>query len=197
MFDDDLLLIERSRQGSLEAFNELVVRYQDAAFSAAYRLLGDRELAADMTQDALIIAWRKLDSYQGGSYRGWLQRIVTNRCLDELRRQKRHRTDYLDDLAPDSDDGAPIASSTPLPEQVVQQHELQRALQDCINALGADQKAVLVLCDVQQMAYQEIADTLAVNIGTVKSRLARARQAMRLCLKSSQELLPAQFRLFL
>lgn len=196
MTPDDALLIEDARRGSLDAFNALILRYQDMAYSAAYRLLGDPDLAADMTQEALIIAYRRLDSYQGGSYRAWLQRIVTNRCLDELRRHKRQRTDYLDDLAPDNDDGAPIAASTPTPEQAAQQNELQHAIQDCIGTLGTDQRAVLVLCDVQGMAYQEIADTLTTNIGTVKSRLARARLAMRVCLQASQELLPAEFRLF-
>ncbi len=193
---EDDILIAQAKHGDLAAFNELVTRYQDAAFSIAYRMLGDADLAADMTQDALIIAYRKLDTYQGGSYRAWLSRIISNRCLDELRRSKRQRTDYLDDLSPDNDDGAPIPSSTPSPEQVVQQNELQAAIQDCINALGADQKATLVMCDVQGWAYQEIADATNTQIGTVKSRLARARLAMRTCLQGVQELLPTEFRLF-
>ncbi|MFQ3646591.1 MAG: sigma-70 family RNA polymerase sigma factor [Anaerolinea sp.] len=196
MPDDDAAAVERAREGDLEAFNELVLRHQDAAFNVAYRLLGDPDTAADMTQEALIAAYRKLDTYHGGSFRAWLLRIVSNRCLDELRRVKRHRTDYLDDLAPDSDDGAPIPSTLPTPEQTVQQNELHRAIQDCIDALGADQRAVLVLCDVQGLSYQEIAESTQTNIGTVKSRLARARVAMRACLQASQELLPLELRLF-
>ncbi|MFQ3674317.1 MAG: sigma-70 family RNA polymerase sigma factor, partial [Aggregatilineales bacterium] len=188
MPDDDAAAVERAREGDLEAFNELVLRHQDAAFNVAYRLLGDPDTAADMTQEALIAAYRKLDTYHGGSVRAWLLRIVSNRCLDELRRVKRHRTDYLDDLTPDSDDGAPIPSTLPTPEQTVQQNELHRAIQDCIDALGADQRAVLVLCDVQGLSYQEIAESTQTNIGTVKSRLARARVAMRACLQASQEL---------
>jgi RNA polymerase sigma-70 factor (ECF subfamily) len=196
MPDDDAAAVERAREGDLEAFNELVLRHQDAAFNVAYRLLGDPDTAADMTQEALIAAYRKLDTYHGGSFRAWLLRIVSNRCLDELRRVKRHRTDYLDDLTPDSDDGAPIPSTLPTPEQTVQQNELHRVIQDCINALGADQRAVLVLCDVQGLSYQEIAESTQTNIGTVKSRLARARVAMRACLQASQELLPLELRLF-
>ncbi len=196
MPDDDADAVGRARTGDLEAFNELVLRHQDAAFNVAYRLLGDPDTAADMTQDALIAAYRKLDTYHNGSFRAWLLRIVSNRCLDELRRVKRHRTDYLDDLTPDSDDGAAIPSPLPTPEQAAQQNELHRLIQDCINALGADQRVTLVLCDVQGLSYQEIAESTQTHIGTVKSRLARARAAMRACLQASQELLPLEFRLF-
>ncbi len=196
MMPDDDAAVQRARAGDLEAFNELVLRHQDAAFNVAYRLLGDPDTAADVTQDALIAAYRKLDTYHSGSFRAWLLRIVSNRCLDELRRVKRHRTDYLDDLAPDSDDGALIPSPLPTPEQAAQQNELHRLIQDCINALGADQRAALVLCDVQGLSYQEIAESTQTHIGTVKSRLARARAAMRACLQASQELLPLEFRLF-
>lgn len=196
MPDDDTDAVERARTGDLEAFNELVLRHQDTAFNVAYRLLGDPDTAADITQDALITAYRKLDTYHNGSFRAWLLRIVSNRCLDELRRAKRHRTDYLDDLTPDSDDGAAIPSPLPTPEQAAQQNELHRLIQDCINALGADQRVTLVLCDVQGLSYQEIAESTQTHIGTVKSRLARARAAMRACLQASQELLPLEFRLF-
>jgi RNA polymerase sigma-70 factor (ECF subfamily) len=196
MPEDEAADVERARAGDLEAFNALVLRHQDAVYSAAYRLLGDSDAAADMTQEALIAAYRKLETYHGGSFRAWLLRIVSNRCLDELRRVKRHRTDYLEELAPNSDDGAPIPSEAATPEQAAQQNELHRAIQDCINALGADQRTVLVLCDVQGWSYQEIAESTGTNIGTVKSRLARARRAMRACLQASQELLPLEFRLF-
>jgi RNA polymerase sigma-70 factor (ECF subfamily) len=193
---DDQALIHLARNGDLNAFNDLIERYQDMAYSVAYRLMGDAASAADMTQEALILAYRKLSLYHGGSFKAWLMRIVSNRCYDELRRYQRERTDYLEDMAPYSDDGAPLAADTPSPEQVAQQNELQQAIQDCISALGPDQRVVLVMCDVQGMAYQEIADATGSNIGTVKSRLSRARLAMRDCLRASQELLPAEFRLF-
>lgn len=193
---DDQALIQLARNGDLNAFNDLIERYQDMAYSVAYRLMGDEASAADMTQEALILAYRKLSLYQGGSFKAWLMRIVSNRCYDELRRHQRERTDYLEDMARDSDDGASLAADTPSPEQIAQQNELQQAIQDCISALGADQRAVLVMCDVQGMAYREIADATGSNIGTVKSRLSRARLAMRDCLRASQELLPPEFRLF-
>jgi RNA polymerase sigma factor (sigma-70 family) len=193
--DDELLLIQRAQVGDLTAFNALVLRYQDAIYTVAYRLMGDSQSASDMAQEAFIAAYRKISTYQGGNFRAWLARIVTNRCYDELRSNKRRRTDYIEDLAPDSDDGAPLPSNSPTPEQTLQQRDLNRALQNCINNLKDEQRMVLVMSDVQGMAYQEIADSTNTNIGTVKSRLSRARLAMRQCLQGVQELLPIEFRL--
>jgi RNA polymerase sigma-70 factor (ECF subfamily) len=193
---DDQTLILQAQRGSLEAFNVLVLRYQDNLYSVAYRILGDPDSAADATQEAFISAYRKIGTFQGGHVRAWLARIVTNLCYDELRRQKRHRSDYLDDLpGGDSDDGAPLPSNSPTPEQVAGQNELQSAIQDCINSLGADQKVVLVMSDVQGMGYQEIADSMDANLGTIKSRLSRARLAVRRCLQGYRELLPSEYRL--
>jgi RNA polymerase sigma-70 factor (ECF subfamily) len=193
--DDEMLLIQRAQAGDLTAFNILVLRYQNAIYTVAYRLMGDSQSASDMAQEAFIAAYRKISTYQGGNFRAWLARIVTNRCYDELRSNKRRRTDYIEDLAPDSDDGAPLPSNTPTPEQTLQQRDLNRALQNCINNLKDEQRLVLVMSDVQGMAYQEIADSTDTNIGTVKSRLSRARLAMRHCLQGVQELLPMEFRL--
>jgi RNA polymerase sigma-70 factor, ECF subfamily len=193
---DDEQFISLAKSGDLNAFNTLIERYQNAVYSVCYRLMGDVPSADDMTQEAFILAYRKIDSYHGGNFKAWLLRIATNRCYDELRKYQRQRTDYLEDLAPDNDDGAPLPSSAPSPEQITQQNELQLAIQSCIGGLNADQRLVLVMCDVQGFSYQEIAETHQLNLGTVKSRLARARLAMRECLQSVQELLPAEFRLF-
>jgi RNA polymerase sigma-70 factor (ECF subfamily) len=194
---DEQTLIQQAQRGSLEAFNALILRYQDSLYSTAYRILGDPDSAADATQDALISAYRRLSTFQGGHFKAWLARIVTNVCYDELRRQKRQRADYLDDLpGGDSDDGAPLPASTPTPEQLAGQNELHRAIQSCINSLGSDQRLVLVLSDIQGFSYQEIADQVNSNLGTVKSRLSRARLAVRRCLQGYAELLPAEFRLF-
>lgn len=194
---DDSILIQQAQHGSLEAFNRLVLRHQDSLYTLTYRILGDPESAADAVQDALISAYRKISTFQGGHVKAWLARIVTNLCYDELRRQKRHRTDYLDDLpGGESDDGASLPANTPTPEQIAGQNELHQAIQHCINALGADQRIVLVMSDVQGSSYQEIAASLQTNLGTVKSRLSRARLAVRRCLQAYRELLPAEFRSF-
>ncbi len=193
---NEIQLIQQAQFGNLEAFNALVLMYQDSLYNVAYRLMGDAESAADITQDALITAYRKLDTFHGGNFKAWLARIVTNLGYDELRRQKRRPADYLDDLpGGDSDDGAALPSPGLTPEQTMQENELHQAIHDCIQSLGADQRLVMVMSDIQGLSYQEIADSAGTNIGTVKSRLSRARLAVRRCLQQVAELLPAEFRL--
>ncbi len=196
MANDDQQLIQQALNGDLTAFNTLVLRYQDRVYSLCYRIMGDSSSAADTAQDAFITAYRRLDTYRGGNFRSWLLRIATNTCYDELRRRQRRPTESLDAPAEsDFDDGPPIADNSPTPEQAMQQQELSKLLQDCINGLGDSHRSVLILSDVEGLSYQEIADSVDANLGTVKSRLSRARLAMRDCLESVQELLPAVYRL--
>lgn len=193
---DEAALIRQAQTGSLDAFNMLVLRYQDTAYSVSYRIMGDPASAADAAQEAFISAFRHLSTFRGSSFRAWLLRIVTNTCYDELRRQKRRPADSLEDMAgPEADDGPPVADDSPTPEQQVQQHELARAIQACINALADSQRVVLVLSDVEGLSYQEIVDITGANLGTVKSRLSRARLSVRDCLQAVKELLPAAYRL--
>lgn len=193
---DDTTLIRRARGGDLNAFNALVLRYQDHLYTVSYRILGDAESAADATQDALITAYRKIATYRGGSFKAWLARITTNTCYDELRRRQRRPATPLDELpGSDHDDGPPLPSESPSPEQIAQQHELSAAIQRCIDALKEEQRVVLVLSDVEGLAYQEIAAAIGGQLGTVKSRLSRARAALRHCLQGLAELLPPEYRL--
>lgn len=193
---DEVMIIEDARRGSLDAFNALVLRHQDVVYSLSYRIMGEPDSAADMTQDAFLLAYRRLETYRGGSFRSWLCRIATNVCYDELRRRKRRPATSIDDLpGADADDGPPIPSHLPTPEQAVQEGELQQAIQNCIMSLGDDQRIVLVMCDVEGFSYEEIADNTGANLGTVKSRLSRARASVRNCLQAVQELLPAEYRL--
>jgi len=191
-------LIRDAKHGDLEAFNRLVLAYQDKLYNLAYRILGDPALAADATQEAFISAFRKLKSYRGGSFKAWLFRIVTNACYDELRRQKRRPTVSLEPLT-DNDEEVEtprwIADTSASPEERLETLELDEAIQNCINALPPDFRAVVVLADVQGMGYKEAALVLRKPLGTIKSRLARARLRLRDCLQSVRELLPAAFRL--
>jgi RNA polymerase sigma-70 factor (ECF subfamily) len=193
---DENQLIAKSKRGDVDSFNMLVLRYQDYIYSIAYRIMGEADGAADVAQDTFLTAYRKLTSFRGGNFKAWLARIATNACYDELRKQKRRPQDYLEEM-PGSEmyDEPPIAADAPNPEQEAQRADLNRALQDCIGGLSPDQRMVLVLCDVQSMSYQEVADSLGAELGTVKSRLSRARLAMRRCLQAVQELLPDEFRL--
>jgi RNA polymerase sigma-70 factor (ECF subfamily) len=192
---DEQKLIRQAMKGNLDAFNALVLAYQDSAYTVAYRIMGDSDSAADVTQDSFITAYRRLNTYRGGNFRAWVLRIVTNTCYDELRRRKRRPATSLDEMGADMDDGAPIPDDAPSPEQAVQQNELNRAIQNCIGELSESQRMVMVLSDVEGLSYQEIVEILDMNLGTVKSRLSRARVSIRDCLQAVQELLPSIYRL--
>ena len=195
---EESLLIEKAADGDLDAFNRLVMEYQELAFNVAYRILADEAAAADATQDAVISMYRKLDSYRGGSFKAWFLRIVTNACYDELRKQKRRPTVALE---PETDEGeiieSPewIADKTAGPEETVMNLQLEKAIQDCLNKLNQKHKVVLVMVDVSGENYETVADVIQSPVGTVKSRLSRARLKMQECLQAARELLPHQFRL--
>lgn len=194
--DDEAALIRAAQRGSLDAFNSLVLRYQDAVFTTAYRIMGETQIAADITQDAFITAYRQIATFRGGLFRAWLLRIAANRCYDELRRYKRRPTVSVESMGGEESADAPdLPDPSETPEQIALLNELQRAIQDCISALGAEQRVVLVMSDIDGLDYESIASAVGVALGTVKSRLSRARAAVRKCLSGLGELLPAEFRL--
>lgn len=190
-------IIRASQCGDLESFNQLVLVHQDRIFNIAVRILGDDELAADVVQDAFISAFRNIAGFRNGSFKVWLTRIIVNKCYDELRRRKQHLSLPLEVETSDGDEiDSPSWLTDPAltPEQEVEARELTRTIQDGLNALPTDFRAVLVLVDVQGLDYAEVADTLRLPIGTVKSRLARARLRLREQLRGTGKLLPAIFR---
>lgn len=196
---DEQALVSDALRGDLDAFNRLVLAYQDLAFNVAYRMLADEDLAADAVQNAFISAYKNLRTYRGGSFKAWVMRMVTNGCYDELRRQKRRPTVSLEPV--NREDGEEMESAEwlrsddPQPEEAFDTAELEHALQHCLENLPADFRSVVVLVDVQGMDYEEVSQSVKVPLGTVKSRLARARLKLRDCLQQFQELLPPQFRL--
>jgi RNA polymerase sigma-70 factor (ECF subfamily) len=194
---DEPALIDAAQRGELDAFNRLVLQYQELAFSVAMRVMGEEAAAADATQEAFISAYRSLAGYRGGSFRSWLLRIVTNSCYDELRRRKRRPAVSLEALVEDSEIEGSVGTSDPAenPEVAAQRHELIDAIQDCLTGLPPEFRIVAVLVDVQGLDYEEAAQSIGKPLGTVKSRLARARAKLRDCLKAYGELLPAEFRL--
>jgi len=196
---DEVALIQAAVQGDLTAFNRLVLAYQEIAFNVAYRMLDDPDAAEDATQTAFISAYRNLKSYRGGSFHAWVLRMVTNTCYDELRRRKRRPVVSLepvdDETSEEIESPRWLADEGPGPEDQLETAELERAIQRCINGLPEDFRSVILLVDVQGLDYQEAAEITRTPLGTVKSRLARARLKMRDCLHGIGELLPSQFRL--
>jgi RNA polymerase sigma-70 factor (ECF subfamily) len=189
-------LIRAAQRGNLDAFNELVLAYQDRVYNLAYRIMGDPAAASDAAQDTFIKAYRKLGTFRGGSFRAWLLRIVANRCYDELRRYKRRPITSFEDFGDMDEEANPVLTSEEeSPEERVERQQLAHYLQDAIQTLSADQRVVLVLSDVEGMNYAQIADAVEIPLGTVKSRLSRARAHLRDHLRERGELLPRAYRL--
>ena len=191
-------LIQDAQNGDLDAFNRLVLAYQDMVYNQAYRVMGETESASDATQDAFISAYRKIHTYRGGSFKAWLLRIVTNACYDELRRRKRRPTTPLeptDDYDEEIESPRWIADPGETPEDKAARAELAQAIQHCLDELSPDFRTVVVLVDVQGVDYVTASEIVGKPLGTIKSRLARARGGLRDCLQGFWELLPSQFRL--
>ena len=190
-------LIKLAVDGDLDAFNQLVLQHQEVAYNVAYRIMADENAAADATQEAVISMYRKLDTYRGGSFKSWFLRIVTNACYDELRRQRRRPTIPIE---PETSEGELIESPEWLedksagPEEMLGASEIENAIQRCLSGLDQKFRVVITLVDVSGEDYETVARIIGTPIGTVKSRLARARLKMQQCLQGFRELLPDQFR---
>jgi RNA polymerase sigma-70 factor (ECF subfamily) len=193
MNEDELALVEAARRGDVDAFNQLVLRHQTIAYNLAYRLVGEAHAAADATQEAFIAAYNGLAGYRGGGFRAWVLRIVTNTAYDELRRRKRRPAVSLETVSPDADDL--IGDDDDGPEAAAIRDALNRAIQNCLDALPRAYRLVAVLADVQGHDYREVASIANLSLGTVKSRLSRARERLRDCLRAAGELLPDIYRL--
>jgi RNA polymerase sigma-70 factor (ECF subfamily) len=195
---DEAALIFEASHGDLDSFNRLVLAYQDMVYTQAYRLLGDQPSAEDATQEAFISAYRSIRNFRGGSFKAWLLRIVTNSCYDDLRRRQRRPTQPLEPVDENDEEiESPswLADPSESPESSVERAELGRALQDCLEELPVEFKAVVILVDIQGLDYGETSQAIGKPLGTVKSRLARARLRLRDCLQGFWELLPAAYRL--
>ncbi len=197
---DEPALIRDAQRNDLDAFNRLVLQYQTQVFNLAYRIMGEGDAAADATQEAFISAYKHIGYYRGGSFKAWLMRIVTNACYDELRRRKRRPVASLEALdvvpeGPEADGEASLASHQESPSEHAERRELAQAIQNCLNGLPDDMRVVAVMADVQELDYAEIAAATGLALGTVKSRLSRARARLRLCLQGARELLPQVYRL--
>ncbi len=191
--------IVQAQKGDLAAFNRLVVAHQDIAYNVAHRIMGDGEAAADVCQEAFLSAFRNIRALRGASFKSWLLRIVTNACYDQLRYQRRRPSVSLEEVAGGPDDDPDhshwLADDRASLEEIVMTHELADVIQQGIAHLPPDQRIILVLSDVQGYNYQEIADITGTALGTVKSRLSRARARLREYLAARPELMPAGYRL--
>ncbi|MEE8443189.1 MAG: sigma-70 family RNA polymerase sigma factor [Dehalococcoidia bacterium] len=191
--EDESHLIQRSQQGELDAFNQLVERYQGHVYNLALRMLSDEGRAEDAAQETFISAYRAIGGFRGGSFRSWILRIVANTSRDFLRAAKVRQSISLEAL--EITQASTLTSTEESPEDHALRLELGRSIQQGLEALSHDHRLVLVLVDIQGFSYEEAARIAQTSVGTVRSRLSRARGQMRDLLRERPELLPGQFRL--
>jgi RNA polymerase sigma-70 factor (ECF subfamily) len=182
----DLLLLDRARAGDLDAFNDLVVCYQDMLFALVVRMVPDRDQASDAVQEAFFSAYRNLEGFRGGSVRSWLSRIAINAAMDTQRLRKRRPAEPYPELEDDQWQPPADASADPVTRSLAA--ERHRALSDALARITDDQRTAIVLFDVEGYDYAEIARITGVSLGTVKSRIHRGRLALRGLLEGRMEL---------
>ena len=190
-------LIEDAQRGDMDSFNQLVLKYQDMMYRISLRILNDESSADDATQNAMIQAFRNIKSFRGGSFRSWLARVTVNASYDEMRRWRRQPSLSFEQVNSDGDEIESLPWMMDLsagPEERYDSVELRDALQQCVKALNSDYRLVVVLVDVEGMSYEEVARVANIPVGTVKSRLARARGQLRKSLQSYRGLLPAAYQ---
>lgn len=173
--------IKRAANGDAAAFEQLVLKYQTQVYNLCFRVMGNGEDAADMTQETFLKAWRSLESFQGeAAFSTWLYRLASNTCLDQLRSMKRRPVLPLTVTDTDGEEQTvEVADSAPSPEDSLIRKEKRELLQEAMSSLDAQQRQILTLRVVNDLSYTEIAQVLSLKEGTVKSRLARARDTLR------------------
>ncbi|MCS6848460.1 MAG: sigma-70 family RNA polymerase sigma factor [Anaerolineae bacterium] len=193
---DEAALIRAAQRGDVTSFNQLVLAYQAQVYNVAYRILGEPDAAADATQEAFLSAFTHITDYRGGSFKSWLLRTVTNACYDALRYEKRRPATSLE--GDEADEGRSLADVLPAadenPVDAAERSDLRRFIARAALQLPPDQRITFVLSDIQGLSYEEIAEAMQVSLGTVKSRLSRARAKLRDALLAHEELLPDEFR---
>ncbi|MEI8043673.1 MAG: sigma-70 family RNA polymerase sigma factor [Verrucomicrobiota bacterium] len=177
---DDPALVRAAQQGDMEAFEELVGRHRDKIFARAYSMMRNEEEAIDLSQEAWVKGWQRLRQFQGeASFGTWMTRIVINLCLDQIRRQKRHRTESIEEL--DEASGG-VERQMPVvivnPTSGLERAELRQRIDRALGQLSYEHRTVLVLHEFEEMEYKEIARTMGCSIGTVMSRLFYARRKL-------------------
>ena len=188
--DGEVKLIERAAAGDLDAFNQLVLRYQDTAYSLAYTLLRDPNQAEDAAQESFLKAFQAMNGFRGGSFRAWLLKIVTNSSYDLLRRSQRHPAQSLfqqDENGQEVESLPWLVDPAADVQGILEQCELSKQIYQALDELPEVFRSVLTLIDVNEMDYVEAAKVLNIPLGTVKSRLARARLQMQEKLRDNAE----------
>ena len=190
--ENELNLIEKSKNGDSDAFSELILAYEKMIISFTYRMLGNKEDAEDAAQEVFVKAYRAISGFDGkSSFKTWLYKIASNVAMDELRKRKRRNSDKTVSLYAETDDGEyelPLAGEKDEPFEEARKKELQNVLQKAIGELKDEYKTVVVMRDVQNISYEDIAKVTGLSLGTVKSRISRGRLSLKKILAKNWEL---------
>jgi RNA polymerase sigma-70 factor (ECF subfamily) len=184
---DDRDLVGRARGGDPEAFTQLMMQYQVPLYNMALRMVGRPDDAADIAQEAFTRAWQKIRTLRDAPFKAWLFQIAANLCYDHFRRGKRYGS------MPEDDQTSNVVSlgiATPDPQERAEASERNRLVRESIQALEPDMRLAIILRDVNGMAYDEIAGVMGVPLGTVKSRIARARAQVQERLQQHPDFFP-------
>ncbi len=188
---DDSKLVNACKRGDTSAFEQLVNRYQNRMLNIAFRITGNYDDACDITQDAFLSAWRKIADFRGEAlFSTWLTSIVINLSRNRLQQMSSNssRDSYsLDSEIPGKEGSTKrdAVSKTPTALELMEEEELRRFMENCIRTLPPEFREVLVLRDMQEMSYEEVSGALGIKDGTVKSRLFRAREGVRDCVRNA------------
>jgi RNA polymerase sigma-70 factor, ECF subfamily len=177
---DDQALVRAAQKGDVTAFEELVARHRDKIYARAYTMMHNEDEALDLSQEAWVKGWQRLQQFQGeSSFATWMTRIVINLCLDQLRKQKRQRTDSIEEM---SEESGGVERQMPAvivnPTAGLERAELRARIDRALGQLSYEHRTVLVLHEFEEMEYKEIAKAMGCSIGTVMSRLFYARRKL-------------------
>ncbi len=196
MSDNEKALLEKAKNGDLAAFEKLIESYQKKVYNIVYRMIGNPDDASELTQEVFIRVFRSIRNFKEESqFSTWIYKIATNICLDELRKQKKHKVISLDEEIK-SDEGEmkrQIEDNKPQPDIIAEKNELKKTVRNAILSLPDEYRVVIIMRDIKGLSYDEIAQITKCPEGTVKSRINRARKALRTILCSKRELLNEEY----
>lgn len=190
MVEQEKNLVEQAKQGNIQAFETLILTYEKMVYNIAFRMLQHSEDARDISQEVFLKAYRSLANFDGKSkFSTWLYRIAVNTCIDEIRKQKGRLTYSLEEEL-ESTEGSyqkQFADAGQTPEDSLLHLEMQKEVVDALNTLSEEHRTVVVLRDIQGFSYEEIAKMTNTTLGTVKSRIARARSQLKNTILKNRE----------
>lgn len=188
---DEQTLVEKAKQGDVEAFETLIAEHQKRIYNIAFKMIGNQEDALDLSQEVLIKIFKNLHKFHGSAkFSTWVYRVATNTCLDEIKKRRKYTTYSIDERiqTEDGDLTADIPDTAPTPEASAVQKDVQKIIQEGIAKLGDEHKKVIILRDLHGFSYEYIAKILKCSEGTVKSRISRARKKLKKILSENMEL---------